>query len=773
MTTTSRVAEGPPFAELEPSLRKQTLAILKSPKFNFAHSTPVQAAVIGLLGKNKDVSVEACTGSGKTLAFVLPMIEILWKANKESKFKKHSIGAVIVSPTRELAKQIRDVAEPFLQSLTEILDEDDDDDVESKEHAKFSPDVRPMLLVGGGTQTVADDLKRFSELGSLCLIGTPGRMLDVLTKARDLDAKRCELLVLDEADRVLGMGFAKTLNSIIAMLPKQRRTGLFSATQTEELEELARAGLRNPVRVTVRDSNAAAAAASGGNQNEADKKKGAGGATVGSKLPTQLDLSYRICESVDAKIFRLTAFLKAKKGKKIIVYFLTCACVDYYQKALETLLDVGSDSSISNNSSNKKKKTRKNGSNNSRVELFALHGKMKQAQREQTLEHFAENKEDDENGIESSILLTTDVAARGLDIPGVDWIVQYDMPQDPSAFTHRVGRTARMGAKGSALALLTKEESSYVAFLKIRGVYLRRDGNCRLADGDNGDDDDEDEDDLDIVIEEDANGARKVYEILRALSKRDREAMEKGVRAFVSYVRGYKEHHCRYIFRLKELHLAKLANAMGLLRLPKMKEIRKAAKNTLEGFEECTDIDIDDIPYLDHQREKQRKMQLEKERAQKEGRAEEEEEEDARKKKENCGTEKKKEKKPEKKLTAHKRRQIETREELDELDDDYRALKKWKKGKISEEEFEFELGWEENPNQAGKVRIKEGEKDKNKYLAHPSSSGKKQQRKEDLYRNGDDLWKKEKKKPKHVKQSKGGQGKKYQKARERAAAKAK
>ena len=773
MTTTSRVAEGPPFAELEPSLRKQTLAILKSPKFNFAHSTPVQAAVIGLLGKNKDVSVEACTGSGKTLAFVLPMIEILWKANKESKFKKHSIGAVIVSPTRELAKQIRDVAEPFLQSLTEILDEDDDDDVESKEHAKFSPDVRPMLLVGGGTQTVADDLKRFSELGSLCLIGTPGRMLDVLTKARDLDAKRCELLVLDEADRVLGMGFAKTLNSIIAMLPKQRRTGLFSATQTEELEELARAGLRNPVRVTVRDSNAAAAAASGGNKNEAEKKTGAGGATVGSKLPTQLDLSYRICESVDAKIFRLTAFLKAKKGKKIIVYFLTCACVDYYQKALETLLDVGSDSSISNNSSNKKKKTRKNGSNNSRVELFALHGKMKQAQREQTLEHFAENKEDDENGIESSILLTTDVAARGLDIPGVDWIVQYDMPQDPSAFTHRVGRTARMGAKGSALALLTKEESSYVAFLKIRGVYLRRDGNCRLADGDNGDDDDEDEDDLDIVIEEDANGARKVYEILRALSKRDREAMEKGVRAFVSYVRGYKEHHCRYIFRLKELHLAKLANAMGLLRLPKMKEIRKAAKNTLEGFEECTDIDIDDIPYLDHQREKQRKMQLEKERAQKEGRAEEEEEEDARKKKENCGTEKKKEKKPEKKLTAHKRRQIETREELDELDDDYRALKKWKKGKISEEEFEFELGWEENPNQAGKVRIKEGEKDKNKYLAHPSSSGKKQQRKEDLYRNGDDLWKKEKKKPKHVKQSKGGQGKKYQKARERAAAKAK
>jgi len=775
-----RVAEGPKFEELEPPLRKQTLAILKSPKLNFLRSTPVQAAVIGLLGKNKDVSVEACTGSGKTLAFVLPMIEILWKSNKESKFKKHSIGAVIVSPTRELARQIRDVAEPFLESLAETTD----DDEESKEYAKFSPDVKPMLLVGGGTQTVADDLKRFSERGSLCLIGTPGRMLDVLTKARDLDAKRCELLVLDEADRVLGMGFAKTLNSIIGMLPKQRRTGLFSATQTEELEELARAGLRNPVRVTVRDSNAAAAAAAaaaavnkseGGKDSDGDKKKGA---AVGSKLPTQLELSYRICESVDAKIFRLAEFLKAKKGKKIIVYFLTCACVDYYQKALETLLDIGSGNSKNSSSSGKKKKPTKNGSNNSRIELFALHGKMKQAQREQTLENFAENKEcDDGNGVESSILLTTDVAARGLDIPGVDWIVQFDMPQDPSAFTHRVGRTARMGAKGSALALLTKEESSYVAFLKIRGVYLRRDGNCRFADGDNGDgeeEEEEEEDNLDAVIEEDANGARKVYETLRELSKRDREAMEKGVRAFVSYVRGYKEHHCRFIFRLKELHLAKLANAMGLLRLPKMKEIRKAAKNTLEGFEECVDVDIDAIPYLDQQREKQRKIQLQKERLEKEARGEHEHEEAARNKESRGNNEKKKEKKPEKKLTAHKRRQIETREELDELEDDYRALKKWKKGKISEEEFEFELGWDENPNQAGKVRIKETDKDeKNTFSAHHSSSGKQQQRKEDLYRNGDDLWRKEKKKPKHVKQSKGGQGKKYQKARERAAAKAK
>ena len=759
-------AEGPPFSSLQPSLRSETIKVL-SDYFGFQNTTPVQAAVIQLLMQNKDCSVEACTGSGKTIAFIVPMIEILSRANRERRFKKHSVGAVVVAPTRELAKQIKDVAKAFLTSLS---------------GESFQPSLEPMLLVGGGNNTVQDDLRKFTEFGSVCLIGTPGRMLDVLQKAKDLDAKRCELLVLDEADRVLGMGFQQTLNAIIQKLPKQRRTGLFSATQTEELEELARAGLRNPVRVTVRASAANNNLINTNNNEEGDKNNNGGkksaGNNNGSKLPTQLELTYRICESVDAKIFRLAEFLKAKKGRKIIVYFLTCASVDYYHKALAELLE------INNNDTKKKNQKHQQNNNNSnnyqtkknknRMEIYALHGKMKQTQREQTLETFAENNEE-ENNIDSSILLTTDVAARGLDIPGVDWIIQFDMPQDPSAFTHRVGRTARMGAKGSALALLTRQESSYVAFLKIRGVHLQKEGNSRAADGDNNDDDKDDEDELNSVIEEDRNGAKEVYETLRSLSKCDREAMEKGVRAFVSYIRGYKEHHCRFIFRLKELHLAKLANAMGLLRLPKMKEIRKAAKNTLEGFEECVDVDIDEIPFLDHQREKQRQIQLEKERAEKLAR-EDEEEANPNKKKDVPKLKKNNEssKKPEKKLTAHKRRQIETREELDELEDDYRALKKWKKGKISEEEFEFELGWEENPSTAGKVRVKENDDDK-----PPSSSAfaKKpsQQRKgngED-YRNGDDLWKKQIKKPKHVKQSKGGQGKKYQKACERASAAAK
>ena len=141
----------------------------------------------------------------------------------------------------------------------------------------------------------------------------------MLTKARDLDAKRCELLVLDEADRVLGMGFAKTLNSIIAGCRNREGLGCFRRRDGG----VGGVGKSRVAKTGTCDSERFERGGGGskwGNKNEADKKTGAGGASVGSKLPTQLDLSYRICESVDAKIFRLTAFLKAKKGKKIIVF---------------------------------------------------------------------------------------------------------------------------------------------------------------------------------------------------------------------------------------------------------------------------------------------------------------------------------------------------------------------------------------------------------------------------------------------------------------------
>ncbi len=623
-------AEGPPFADLRPSLRPESLDALAAG--GFERSTPVQASTIPLLCSHKDVSVEACTGSGKTLAFVLPMLEILARARKE--LRRYEVGAVVVSPTRELARQIHEVATPFVKTLARGGDASDGEELS-------------MLLVGG--TDVSKDVAKFAATSPLVLVATPGRLWDVMQRSRELDGKKCELLILDEADRLLGMGFMATLNNIISRLPKQRRTGLFSATQTEEVAELARAGLRNPVRVTVRDAVNAAARAAG------DKK---------GKLPTQLQLLYRLCP-VDAKLWHLVNFIREHRSCKMIVYFLTCACVDFYESAVKELLPESS--------------------------TIALHGKMKQKQRESALGVFTEQS--------SGVLMCTDIAARGLDIPGVDWIVQFDPPQDPAAFVHRVGRTARMGREGNAIVFLSpNSEASYVDFLRIRGVEIKAAPGTRehfaevAAETQNGDDDKQIELASDIVdalekteLEERA-GADQTHIALRKASEKSRELMEKGVRAYVSFIRGYKEHHCRFIFRFKELEYGSLAMSMGLLRLPKMKEIRKAPKKFMECFVESY-VDADTVPFMDKSREKQRQKTLK----------EQQEAAEAQRLLEVDTPKPKKEKvKEEKRQTAFKRRKEELRADIEEMEDDYRALRKVKKGKMTEEEFDLEIGFDED-----------------------------------------------------------------------------
>ena len=623
-------AEGPPFADLRPSLRPESLDALAAG--GFERSTPVQASTIPLLCSHKDVSVEACTGSGKTLAFVLPMVEILARARKE--LRRYEVGAVVVSPTRELARQIHEVATPFVKTLARGGDASDGEELS-------------MLLVGG--TDVSKDVAKFAATSPLVLVATPGRLWDVMQRSRELDGKKCELLILDEADRLLGMGFMATLNNIISRLPKQRRTGLFSATQTEEVAELARAGLRNPVRVTVRDAVNAAARAAG------DKK---------GKLPTQLQLLYRLCP-VDAKLWHLVNFIREHRSCKMIVYFLTCACVDFYESAVKELLPESS--------------------------TIALHGKMKQKQRESALGVFTEQS--------SGVLMCTDIAARGLDIPGVDWIVQFDPPQDPAAFVHRVGRTARMGREGNAIVFLSpNSEASYVDFLRIRGVEIKAAPGTRehfaevAAETQNGDDDKQIELASDIVdaLEktelEERGGADQTHIALRKASEKSRELMEKGVRAYVSFIRGYKEHHCRFIFRFKELEYGSLAMSMGLLRLPKMKEIRKAPKKFMECFVE-SHVDADTVPFLEKSREKQRQKTLK----------EQQEAAEAQRLLEVDTPKPKKEKvKEEKRQTAFKRRKEELRADIEEMEDDYRALRKVKKGKMTEEEFDLEIGFDED-----------------------------------------------------------------------------
>ncbi|CAA6660219.1 unnamed protein product [Spirodela intermedia] len=563
------------FSDLEPRLSEPVLGALEEGGFRFC--TPVQAAAIPLLCSYKDVAVDAATGSGKTLAFVVPVVEILRRSSLPP--KPHQVMGLIISPTRELSSQIYHVARPFISTLS---------------------GVQTLLLVGGGRRNV--------------LIGTPGKIFDIMERINILDFRNLEILILDEADRLLDMGFQKQLTSIISRLPKLRRTGLFSATQTEAVEELARAGMRNPVRVEV--------------LTEAKLQTTGVQEMASSRTPSGLHIEYLECDA-DKKSSQLVDFVVKNMSKKMIIYFMTCACVDYWSVVLPKI-------SILKGCS-----------------FTSLHGRMKQIAREKALATFTT--------LESGVFLCTDVAARGLDIPGVDWIVQYDPPQDPNVFIHRVGRTARLGKQGSAIVFLLPKEDAYVDFLRLRRVPLQE---RKISD-----------DAVDIVPQ------------VRSAAKEDRDVMEKGLKAFVSFIRAYKEHHCSYIFRWKDLDIGKLAMGYGLLQLPSMPDV-KLHSLSIDGFTAAEDVDVKAIKYKDKAREKQRQKNLRKREAAAAAAAGEDH---PTQQKTNPATGKAG--KMARKSTGRQRKAAQTKEDAEELDHEYRLLKKLKRGIIDESEYEKLTGF--------------------------------------------------------------------------------
>lgn len=483
--------------------------------------TPVQAATIPLFLQNKDVAVQAVTGSGKTLAFLIPTVERIRK--RVSPYSKSQIGALILSPTRELALQTWTVCSELCKTM------------------KMAP---PLLLVGGGSsgkssganhRPVTEDLKSFRKEGNDIVIGTPGRMEDILTRYNVLDVSELDILILDEADVLL---FGKTvmdptIATILNRLPKMRRTGIFSATTTFTSNKsikplLQRAGMRNPVLINVQvaANPGADTSPSKGDESSSHAKDKALTKSSGSKqssgstyTPTSLT-NYYLVTNLEEKISRLVAFLQSHRNEKTIVFFLTCACVDFYGSALKQLLD----------KSKTKKQNNKIGDDAS-VTIELLHGKLVQKRREKAMERFRESKS-------GGALFATDVAARGLDVSDIDWVVQVDAPQDPSQFIHRVGRSARAGRQGSSLLFLADKEESYVDLLGNRQVALHELPETEVCRRDIGDDGSLSSDTIDDFLPK-----------IRDLVLKDRDYLEKGTKAFTSYIRGYKEHVCGFIFR--------------------------------------------------------------------------------------------------------------------------------------------------------------------------------------------------------------------------------
>lgn len=336
-------------------------------------------------------------GSGKTLAFAIPVFEILTRNNIV--FKTYEIGALIIAPTRELASQIYDVFNHF---------------------STFHSSIKCSLYMGGND--IKDNINSFNENGSNIVIGTPGRVLDIYKRCPLFRFNKLEVLILDEADTLLDMGFKESINQILALLPKQRRTGLFSATQTKELKDLVRAGMRNPVSIMVRvassSSNSNTDGNTNNNNNNSQNTTSNTSSALSSAVPSTLSNFYSIC-SYENRPAAIVKFIKEHLHCKIIVFLATCACVDYYSMIFNSLRQ----------QANYFPKD---------FTILGFHGKMIQKRRNALYKRFV-------NVSAGGLMFSTDVAARGIDIPDVDWIIQMTAPKDPAFFVHRVGRTARAG----------------------------------------------------------------------------------------------------------------------------------------------------------------------------------------------------------------------------------------------------------------------------------------------------------------------------------------
>lgn len=518
---------------LTPPLAEWILDSIKSNGWG-ARMTPVQAATIPLFRRNTDVVVEAVTGSGKTLAFLIPVIDKILRSEESRKL--HNVTGVIVSPTRELASQIYDVLtkqilpfhQPSAHSLSILKDDDD-----TKRSAGSEPLVVPQLLVAGTTKPRAD-LSYFVRKSPNLLIATPGRLAELLSSPL-VKTSNLEVLVLDEADRLLDLGFKEQLNTILGYLPKQRRTGLFSASMSEAVSELIRAGLRNPQRIVVTVKNLRD-----------------GGIIEERKTPASLQMTYLVTKA-SHKFLALGQLLEKldPRPQKTILFLNTCDSVKYFFKVLPAIMPPG-------------------------FKLLRLHGKLDPSTREKNFNQFLTSSS-------PTVLLCTDVAARGLDIPQVDLVVQ-DPPQDPKTYIHRAGRAGRAGRRGLAVVMLQPgREEDFIPFLEIRKTPAQPLTQPEINTTD---------------AEAEAAASR-----IRAMALADREVLDLSYRAFPSFVRSYGEHRAASIFRVADLDWADLARQYGLVALPRMAELRK-----VEGLDRGLGlgIDVSAIAYKDAAKEKKR-----------------------------------------------------------------------------------------------------------------------------------------------------------------------
>jgi len=347
-----------------------TDALLKAVhKKGYNEPSTIQEKAIPLILEGKDVLASAQTGTGKTAGFTLPMLQIL---AEQSKWKRRPLRALVLTPTRELAAQV-------YSNITE--------------YGEYL-DIRSTVIFGGVNQKPQI---RTLRNGVDILVATPGRLLD-LHNQKALSLARIEILVLDEADRMLDMGFLRDIKRILALMPVKRQNLLFSATFSKDIKKLASGILNHPVMV-------------------------------------EATPEFTTAEKVDQKVYRVD------KAKKTTLVIQLISEGNWEQVLVFTRTKHGANKLC--------KKMIAAG-----ITAAAIHGNKSQTARTKALAGFKKG--------EVRVLVATDIAARGLDIPLLPHVINFELPNVPEDYVHRIGRTGRAGASGEAISLVSQEEKDFL-----------------------------------------------------------------------------------------------------------------------------------------------------------------------------------------------------------------------------------------------------------------------------------------------------------------------
>ncbi|KAL4960813.1 RNA-dependent ATPase HCA4 [Aspergillus stella-maris] len=428
---------------------------------HFKTLTDIQSRAISHAIKGRDVLGAAKTGSGKTLAFLVPILENLYR----KQWAEHDgLGALVISPTRELAIQIFEV-------LRKI----------GRYHS-FSAG----LVIGG--KSLREEQERLGRMN--ILVCTPGRMLQHLDQTAFFETHNLQMLVLDEADRIMDMGFQKTVDAIVGHLPSERQTLLFSATQTKKVSDLARLSLQDPEYVAVHEA-------------------------ASSATPAKLQQHY-VVTPLSQKLDTLWSFIRSNLKSKTIVFMSSGKQVRFVYESFRHMQPG--------------------------IPLLHLHGRQKQGGRLDITSRFS--------SAQHAVLFSTDVSARGLDFPAVDWVIQLDCPEDADTYIHRVGRTARYEREGRAVLFLDpSEEKGMLRRLEQKKVEVER-------------------------INVKANKQQSIKHQLQNMCFKDPELKYLGQKAFISYVKSVYVQKDKDIFNIKELKLDDFAASLGLPGAPRIKFIK-------------------------------------------------------------------------------------------------------------------------------------------------------------------------------------------------------